>query len=231
MNYHILISLGFLSVQPIMATVTPYAHYLMGDGIPSTNGGKNLPWDASGNVRHMTGAATGTPAISPNGGPGDDAYTTFNGSDQYFFGTNTAAAWNPPEDNVGVEAWVRTSNLAQVNRHIFGTGDNTKGINLGYDAGGGRGWFGAVANVDFAGIVGTGNYTAGQWIHLASVRSGGTTTFYIGGIPSGTTAAVPSETTRSSSRNISSTKVHIEARPRIMRRRDSSVPSARRSTH
>jgi alpha-L-fucosidase len=171
------------------AAVTPFVHYRMGDGTPGTNGGKNLPYDSSGNGRHMASAASGTPTLTQTGGPNDDAFYTFNGSSHYFFGTVTA--WDPPEDNVGVEAWVRTSNLNQVNRNIFGTGDNTVGLNIGFEANGGAGWFGAVANKAFAGNFGTGSYTAGTWIHLAVVRSAGITTFYTNGIPYGTTTAVP----------------------------------------
>lgn len=183
------ILLPLLAAAMAQATVTPYAHYRMGDGDPSTNGGNNLPYDSSGNDRHLANSASGTPAVSASGGPTDDAFYTFTGSNQYFFGTTTS--WNPPEDNVGVEAWVRTSNLTQINKNIFGTGDNTKGLNLGFDANGGIGWFGAVASKAFAGNTGVAGYTAGTWIHLAAVRSGGITTFYANGIPSGTTTAVP----------------------------------------
>ncbi len=185
--------LPLLAVSVAQAAVTPYAHYRMGDGAPATNGGNNLPNDASGNGRHMANAATGTPAITPNAGPSDDAFYTFSGSGQYFFGT--AAAWNPPEDNVGVEAWVRTSNLSQLNKNIFGTGDNTVGLNLGFEANGEVGWFGAVANKAFAGTTGVASYTAGTWIHLAVVRSAGTTTFYANGIANGTTTAIPNDAT------------------------------------
>lgn len=183
------ILLPLLAAAMAQATVTPYAHYRMGDGDPSTNGGNNLPYDSSGNDRHLANSASGTPAVSASGGPTNDAFYTFTGSNQYFFGTTTS--WDPPEDNVGVEAWVRTSNLTQINKNIFGTGDNTKGLNLGFDANGGIGWFGAVASKAFAGNTGVAGYTAGTWIHLAVVRSGGITTFYANGIPSGTTTAVP----------------------------------------
>lgn len=177
------------------AAITPFAHYRMGDGTPATNGGRNLPYDSSGNGRHMASAAAGTPALTQTGGPTDDAFYTFNGSSHYFFGTVTA--WDPPEDNVGVEAWVRTSNLNQVNRNIFGSGDNTVGLNLGFEANGGAGWFGAVANKAFAGNTGTAGYTAGTWIHLAVVRAAGITTFYANGIPYGTTTAVPNNSSGS----------------------------------
>lgn len=182
-----------LSIPAANAAVIPYAHYRMGDSTPACNGGNNLPYDSSGNGRHIANAASGTPAITPTGGPSNDAYYTFNGSNQHFYGT--ATGWNPPEDNVGVEVWVRASNLSQVDQQIFGTGDNTVGINLGYDANNGRGWIGAVAGLAYVGSVGSANYTAGEWIHPAVVRSAGTTTFHVNGIPNGSSSAVPIDAT------------------------------------
>lgn len=172
----------------VTANTVPYAHYRMGDSTPASNGTGNLPYDASGNGRHMANKAPGTPIITSSGGPNNDAYYTFTGSNQYFFGTT--AAWNPPEDNVGVEAWVRTSNLSQVDKHVFGTGDNTKGLNLGFSGGG---WFGAVAGKTGVGSTGAGNYTAGTWIHIAAVRSAGITTFYANGYPMGSSTTVPND--------------------------------------
>ena len=190
------LSLIFLLLAAVaQATVTPYAYYPMGDGTPATNGGNNLPYDASGNGRHMASSASGTPAISTTGGPTNDAFYTFTGTNQHFFGTVASTTWDPPEDNVGVEAWVRTSNLAQTDKNVFGTGDNTVGLNVGFDASNGRGWFGAVAGVAFAGTTGAAGYTAGTWIHLAAVRSAGTTTFYADGIVIGTTTTVPRNAT------------------------------------
>lgn len=175
--------------DPAHATVTPFAHFRMGDDTPPTQGGRNLPRDSSGQGRHMTGAGAGTPVIQAQGGPTGDAFYRFNGSSDYFFGT--ATAWDPPEDDVGVEAWVRTSNVTQTNRHIFGTAANTSGLNLGFEAGGGAGWFGAVANKAFAGTSGLGSYTAGTWIHLAVVRAGGVATFYVNGVPMGQNSSIP----------------------------------------
>lgn len=171
------------------ADFTVLAHYRMGDGEPATNGGANLPYDSSGNGHHLVNAGPETPPISANGGPNDDAYYSFDGSSHYFWGT--ADAWSPPLDNVGVEAWVRTSNLTQANSHVFGLAANTSGIHFGFDTVDGRGWFGAVANVAFVGTHGLANYTAGEWIHLAVVRDSGTTTFYVNGEPAGTSTANP----------------------------------------
>ena len=179
------------AILAAFSNVTTYAHYRMGDGTPATNGGRNLPYDASGNGRHLANAGAGTPLITSNGGPNGDACYTFSGDYQYFYGT--AAAWDPPEDNVGVEAWVKTPDLTQSNVHVFGTGGNATGIHIGYDATGDRGWFGSVAGKDVAGFLGTANYPAGQWIHLAVVRAGGSTTFHINGAARGATTAVPDD--------------------------------------
>lgn len=163
------------------------AWYRMGD---AGQGANNLPADSSTNARNFTGNINSA-TVNPNGGGyGNDAHYTFNGVDQAYFGNG----YDAPENNVGIEAWVRTSDLAQNNKHVFGTGNNTNGINIGYDAdpgNGSAGWFGAVANKAFAGTVGAANYTAGQWIHLAVVRDNGTTTFYINGVAGGTTNQVP----------------------------------------
>jgi alpha-L-fucosidase len=187
MKLYLSLIFSLLGVAVAQATVIPYAFYEMGDGIPATNGGNNLPFDSSGNGRHMADSASGTPAISAVGGPTNDAFYTFTGSNQHFFDTVTSASWNPPEDNVGIEVWVRTSNLTQSNKNVFGTGNNDVGINVGFDATDGRGWFGAVAGISFAGTTGMAGYAADTWIHLAAVRSAGTTTFYANGVARGTT--------------------------------------------
>ena len=165
--------------------------YRMGDAGQGTN---NLPTDSSTNARNFTGNVNGA-TVNPNGGGyGNDAHYTFNGVDQAYFGNG----YNAPENNVGVEVWVRSSAVSQSNKHVFGTGSNVNGINIGYDANPGNGsigWFGAVAGKAYVGSVGTANYTAGQWIHLAVVRNNGVSTFYVNGVASGTSTSVPDNAT------------------------------------
>ena len=81
--------------DPAHATVTPFAHFRMGDDTPPTQGGRNLPRDSSGQGRHMTGAGAGTPVIQAQGGPTGDAFYRFNGSTDYFFGTSTPVPARP----------------------------------------------------------------------------------------------------------------------------------------
>jgi len=169
--------------------ITVQAWYQMGDNGQGTN---NRPVDSSPNTRHFTGNASSATMTPNGGGYSNDAYYSFNGVDQGYYGTG----YDAPENNVGIEVWVRTSDLAQTNHHVFGTGSNANGLNIGYDASGSAGWFGAIANVAFVGTVGTANYTGGDWVHLALVRDFGVTTFYVNGVASGTSTANPLNATQ-----------------------------------
>jgi Concanavalin A-like lectin/glucanases superfamily/Fibronectin type III domain len=168
------------------------AWYRMGDGIPDANG---LPADSSVNGRNFLGLVNPATAQSNGGGYGGDAYLNLNGVDQAYYGIG----YDAPENNVGVEVWVRTSDLAQGNRHVFGTGSNQNGLNIGYDGdpnNGNQAWFGAVANRAGIGAYGIANYTAGQWIHLAVVRDNGVATFYINGVAAGSSTIAPYNATQ-----------------------------------
>ena len=94
-------------------------------------------------------------------------------------------------DNVGIEAWVKSGSTGS------GTGQSV----IAYDGTPGGDGFGLQRVVDstpFGGLapvyVGRiGNTTVGmiaapndQWVHLALVRSGGVSTFYVNGAPAGT---------------------------------------------
>jgi hypothetical protein len=171
---------------PAFSAITVQAYFEMGD---NGAGADNRPTDSSGNVRNfgnIEGAAT---TISLTGGGYDnDAYYAFDGTQGY-----SDIGYAAPLDNVGIEVWVRTSNLTQENKTLFGTGSTLTGISIGYEGGqsGTVGWFGAVAGVAYVGNLAPANYTVGDWIHLAVVRDGGTSTFYVNGVPSGTTGAAP----------------------------------------
>lgn len=168
------------------------AWYRMGDGISDANG---IPVDSSTNGRNFLGVINPAVPQSSGGGYGGDAYLNFNGSNQAYYGIG----YDAPENNVGVEVWVRTSDLAQSNRHVFGTGSNENGLNIGFDgspANGNQAWFGAVANRAGIGSVGLVNYTAGQWVHLAVVRDNGVATFYVNGVATGSSSVIPINATQ-----------------------------------
>ena len=97
-------------------------------------------------------------------------------------------------DNVGIEAWVKTASDPPAS----GTGV------VAYDGAPSTDGFGLLRVADatpFGGLspvyvgrignttVGFSAVPAGDWVHLALVRSGGATTFYVNGQPAGTSAS------------------------------------------
>lgn len=172
---------------PAAATVTTQAHYRMGEG--GAPAGKQ-PQDVSGNNRHFISSINGGSVTIGPASPaaGSTQAYVFNGGDQGFYD----AGYNAPENNVGIEAWVRIGNLAQVNRNIFGTGGNTAGLNFVFDAGQG-GLRAAIAGISWVGNAYMPAST-GEWVHVALVRNNGTATFYVNGQARGaTTTAAPTD--------------------------------------
>jgi len=171
---------------PVFSAITVQAHFEMGD---NGSGLDNRPTDSSGNGRNFESIEGTTTTINlTGGGYNNDAYYAFDGSQGY-----SDIGYTAPLENVGIEVWVRTSNLTQANKTFFGIGSTLTGISIGYEGGqsGTVGWFGAVAGVSYVGNLVPASYAAGDWIHLAVVRETVNTTFYINGTPSGTTGATP----------------------------------------
>jgi hypothetical protein len=161
---------------PVFSAITVQAHFEMGDnGV----GIDNLPQDSSGNGRHFTGTnGVGTTVILTGGGYNNDAYYSFNGEQGF-----NDIGYTAPQDNVGIELWVRTQNTTQNNVTIFSTGDASQGLALGRDS---TGWWGSHALVSY--VPATNNFVGGdasEWIHLAIVRDNGVTTFYTNGVAVG----------------------------------------------
>jgi hypothetical protein len=175
------------STLPPAPGIAVQSWFRMGD---DGQGSNNRPADSSGNGRNFTGSINTATITATGGGYANDAFYSFNGVNQGYY----EIGYDAPENNVGIEVWARTSDLAQANHHLFGTGSNVNGLNIGFDATNG-GWFGAIGGVSFVGSVGVGNYTAGAWIHLALVRDHGLSTFYINAVASGTNGIAPNNAT------------------------------------
>jgi alpha-L-fucosidase len=168
-----------------MAAVTPQAWYRMGE---TGTGAEKKPLDASGNGRDfiyaINGAAVSLDAATP--APGSASAYVFNGANQGFYATG----YDAPEDNVGLEVWARSGDLAQSDRTIFGTEGKAAGLQLAFDVSNG-GFRAAIAGISW---VGTGYMPAStsEWVHLALVRDTGVATFYVNGVASGSSStAVP----------------------------------------
>jgi hypothetical protein len=150
-----------------------------------------LPQDQSGNAAHFTGATGAITSSTTLPSPVSSAYAHFDGSSDAF-GANMGTI---PVDNFAVEMWVR---VADANRQagIFSPGRRADGnlrfhVENGYFAASykGIGWIGD--DPTNGGTVGQA-ITVNDWTHLAVIRSGGISTFYIDGVAqAGTSSAVP----------------------------------------
>ncbi|MBA4388181.1 MAG: hypothetical protein C0404_09385 [Verrucomicrobia bacterium] len=168
------------------AGINVLAHYRFGEDGVGTN---NRPADSS-NSYHFAADQNGSAVqVSTNGhAPGSTSCYVFTAGDQGF----SDMGLNCPEDNVGMEIWVRTASFSQNDRNIFGTGGNAAGLNLAYDSV--RGGFGGA--IAFIAYVGDPYLPAStnEWVHLALVRESGVATFYVNGQPWGAaSASVPTD--------------------------------------
>jgi hypothetical protein len=187
------ITLALMTVQS-WASVTVYAEYHLGES--GSLGANNLPLDSSGNGRNFVNeisgvsASVGSASFHPNAS-GSTAYLDTSGagnegwySSGLFSGLQT--------DNFALGVFARSSSNAAANQgDIFTVGGSNGSIKLSLA---GNGWAASAHNVAWIGQDSgvSGSFTADAWVHLALVRAGGTTTFYINGTPvSGTYAGVP----------------------------------------
>jgi autotransporter-associated beta strand protein len=148
-------------------------------------GENNRPTDSSGwghdFLTELDGASVMLSSASPP--PGSSQYYDFGGTSGF-----ADIGWNPPEDDVGVECWVRVGDLTQT-AQIFGSG--TSGLNgLNLQAVPGTGLRAVISTSGFDTTVGTPYLTASaaQWVHVAVVRQSGVTRFYVNGLPAGPSA-------------------------------------------
>lgn len=97
-------------------------------------------------------------------------------------------------NNFGVEIWVRTSNLTQNADVLQINGTNSGSLKIGFLNGG---WASSYHGLSWIGDnpFNNGNSqtpTANEWTHLAVIRDGGVSTFYIDGVAqAGTTNSTP----------------------------------------
>ena len=148
---------GFsISGLPLFAGFTVEAHFKMGDdGV----GADNRPLDSSGNERHFKERIgdSDITVTSSGGGYANDAFYSFSGSIQGFY--DLVVDSNTPNDNIGIEIWVRTDNDTQTGRVVFGTGTGANGIGIAHN---GTEWVGFLINGDGVTSVGTSASTNGE---------------------------------------------------------------------
>lgn len=181
----LLAGISALTLSPVAASVSLYAEYHLGE--PGSLGTNNIPQDSSGTGKNFTGsqnAATSTTGTSGLSAPGSTAcLDSSNAANEGWFAGNlysTAPALATDNFAFGVYASA-AANSSGTQGDVFTIGGNNGAFKLSLSANGwgasshGLAWIGPASGV-------SGSFTANTWVHLALIRSGGTTTFYINGV-------------------------------------------------
>lgn len=182
-----------LGVAASRATIVPYAEYHLGEA--GSLGASNKPQDASGHNRHIADeisggdATTGNASFHPSAS-GSIAYldTSVAGNQGWYSGGTFNSL---PTDNFAFGVFARAASMDGTQGDVFTVGGGTGALKLSLE---GNGWAGSCHNVAWIGPGGgaSGSFAPDTWVHLAMIRSGGTTTFYIDGTAqSGTFGGTP----------------------------------------
>ena len=170
------------------AAIIPYAEYHLGEtGASATN----LPVDSSGNGRDFVTSISGGNATIGNAvyhpqAAYSTAYidTSGTGNEGWY---STGLFTSLPTDNFAFGVFARAAaNNSATQGDVFALGGGNGAFKLSLAS---SGW--AASSHNTAWIAATngiaGSFTANTWVHLALIRSGGITTFYINGVAQGTT--------------------------------------------
>ncbi|MDE2083793.1 MAG: LamG domain-containing protein [Xanthomonadaceae bacterium] len=174
-----------IAVLPAQATVTVLNQWHMGEadaGATAGGAGAASTVDSVGAFNlNKVGAPTYASDVPPR--IGSTLSMAFNGTtDEY---NNTTAVASALTDNFGIEAWVKSNGSTTGNAAIAYNGNTST-------AGWGIYRFGANYGVLYGGNIGAPvTPISTQWMELALVRDNGTTTFYVNGVASYTTAVGP----------------------------------------
>lgn len=166
------------------AAITVYADYHLGEA--GSLGASNLPLDSSGNGRNFSSEISGGTATVGAAGvyaPGSTAYLdTSGGGNEGWYASGLIS--DLPTDDFAFGVFARAASTGAAEGDVFTVGGSNGSLKLSLA---GNGWAASAHNVAWIGGDGgvTGSFTANMWVHLALVRSGGLTTFYINGVAQG----------------------------------------------
>jgi alpha-L-fucosidase len=175
----------------------PYAEYHLGEAGSIGNAGGNTTTaalDTSGNGRHVN-YIIGTSTIRTDGSgvfaPGSTSYADT--SDAKANGWYARMIYTSlPTDNFAFGVYARAADLASEGT-VFGLG-MSGGFHIGLAANGWGAWVsnGSGGVTSWIGNANgtSGSFSANTWVHLALIRRGGISTFYIDGVAAGATSAV-----------------------------------------
>jgi autotransporter-associated beta strand protein len=179
-----------LTLSAAHATIIPYAAYHLGEA-DSLEAGTNKPQDSSGNARHFisdingSGASTGNASFHP-AAVGSTAYLDTSSTESEGWYSNGTFS-NLPTDNFAFGVFARAAASTDDTRgDVFTVGGGNGCFKISLES---EGWAASSHNVAWIGDGGgsAGSFQADTWVHLAVIRSGGVTTFYIDGVAQGST--------------------------------------------
>ncbi len=192
MRDFICLSLCALSLMTaaVRAAITSTISYPLGEtGSLGTN---YLPLDSGSGARHFTNATGGTNTQVLSDGvwaPGSSAYLST--------AATTADGWSAPNllsglssDNFAFGVFVRAPAIESGDSDIMTLGDTNGALKLSLSS---SGWSASAHYVTWIGPENgvAGSFSASQWVHLAVVRRGGISTFFINGVAKGTWSGLP----------------------------------------
>lgn len=169
---------------PAKSAVTLFSEYHLGEA--GSLNATNNPQDSSGNSRHFSAEINGMVATVGTAGvfaPGSSSYLdTAVTSNEGWYGANHSSL---ATDNFAFGIYARaSSNIAGNQGDIFTVGGGTGAFKLSLAPNGwgassnGVSWIGGSDGV-------SGSFADDAWVHLALIRSGGSTQFYINGTAQG----------------------------------------------
>jgi len=183
------ITAGCAFLATARATIATFAEYRLGEA--GSLGTNNLPIDGSGNGRNFGSAINGNYASAGSAtfhslAANSTAYldTSLTGTEG-FYSTNLFTGL--PTDNFAFGVFARAAaNTSATQGDVFTLGGLNGAFKLSLV---GNGWGASCHNVAWIAATNgiTGSFTADTWVHLAVIRSGGITTFYINGTAQGST--------------------------------------------
>ncbi|MBN8457130.1 MAG: LamG domain-containing protein [Verrucomicrobia bacterium] len=177
-----------LPVYSATGAITVYAEYHLGE--TGSLGANNLPLDSSGNGRDMVNEISGSAATVASAGvyaANSTAYlSTAGGGNEGWY---SSGLFNTlPTDNFAFGVFARAASVGAPEGDVFTVGGSNGSFKLSLA---GNGWAASAHNVDWIAAANgvSGSFAADTWVHLALIRSGGATTFYINGAAQGSTYA------------------------------------------
>jgi hypothetical protein len=185
-----------LTLTTSNAAIVIVAEYHLGEA--GSLGANNVPLDsASGgtpsgsqNIANEISGSAATVSTSGVYAPGSSAYldTSGAGDEGWYDGGSTMSSL--AADNFGFGVFVRAASLGATQGDVFTLGGGNGAFKLSLA---GNGWAASAHGIAWIGADNgiSSSFTASQWVHLALVRTSGTTTFYINGTSQGTYGGNP----------------------------------------